>query len=231
VVILFLRLSLGGPLLGAAFGMALSLFIKRVFDDSVLETALTFVTCYLLFWTAETSGLHVSGILALVALGLYMSGWGKTYIWSSSEEKVHAFWSFIGWSGETLIFLLSGVIIGNEVILNQSISAEDWGKLFLFFILIMIIRALVVFLFLPVLRRWGYGLSFAESLVLIYGGLRGAVGLALALIVYHNDDIDTHTRELVLFHTAGIATLTLLVNGTTTGIVVDTLGLARSSKV
>jgi len=58
-----------------------------------------------------------------------------------------------------------------------------------------------------------------------YGGLRGAVGLTLALIVFHEEELNDRLKELVLFHTAGIATLTLMVNGTTTGYWIRKLGL------
>ena len=65
----------------------------------------------------------------------------------------------------------------------------------------------------------------------MYGGLRGAVGLSLALIVNLDHDIDEEIREVVLFHTAGIAFLTLLINGTTTGFIIRKLGLSRTSVV
>jgi NhaP-type Na+/H+ or K+/H+ antiporter len=72
IVVIFLRLSVGGPLMGLLFSFVMSHWIRRVFDDPVIEIALTFITTYLLFWTCEASGAHVSGILALVTMGLYM---------------------------------------------------------------------------------------------------------------------------------------------------------------
>ena len=40
------------------------------------------------------------------------------------------------------------------------------------------------------MRKVGYGLKWSEYFVLIYGGLRGAIGLALALIVANDEEID-----------------------------------------
>ena len=71
-----------GPLLGLAFAKGISIWLRRVFDDSVVVIAITVFSSYLLFWTAEASGVKISGIFALTTFGLYMSSWGKTSIWA-----------------------------------------------------------------------------------------------------------------------------------------------------
>mmetsp|Transcript_35659 Transcript_35659/g.6423 ORF Transcript_35659/g.6423 Transcript_35659/m.6423 type:complete len:87 (-) Transcript_35659:2607-2867(-) len=68
-------------------------------------------------------------------------------------------------------------------------------------------------------------------LLLVHGALRGAVGLSLALIIAREEDLSDRVRILSLFHTAGIAVITLLLNAPTTGLLIDKLGLAKSSKV
>lgn len=87
-------LSVGGPLLGFVFGMIASLWLKRIINDDILIINITFVMCYLLFYVAENFHYEVSGILALVTLGLFMSAMGKTSIISESEHAVHTVWSF-----------------------------------------------------------------------------------------------------------------------------------------
>ena len=47
----------------------------------------------------------------------------------------------------------------------------------------------------PLLTRQGYGLTWREGIVLVWGGLRGAVGLALALIVERDTSIPKEIRE------------------------------------
>ena len=66
-------------------------------------------------------------------------------------------------------------------------EGSDWAKLLVIFILVMIIRLLSSILFYPIMRKVGYGLSWSEYFILIYGGLRGAIGLALALIVSNDE--------------------------------------------
>ena len=53
-----------------------------------------------------------------------------------------------------------------------------------------IFRGFVIAVFSPILRRTGYGLTWKEGIIMTWGGLRGAVGLALALQVAHHDTID-----------------------------------------
>uniref|UniRef100_A0A7S1C6E0 Cation/H+ exchanger domain-containing protein n=1 Tax=Bicosoecida sp. CB-2014 TaxID=1486930 RepID=A0A7S1C6E0_9STRA len=67
----------------------------------------------------------------------------------------------------------------------------------------------------PLLTRMGYGVNWKEGLIMVWGGLRGAVGLALGLLVELDPNVPKHTKTLINFHISGIVFLTLLVNGTT----------------
>jgi NhaP-type Na+/H+ or K+/H+ antiporter len=84
VVTNFVRVSLGGPLLGIFVGILISYWIKRIIRDSVLSVNVTFVGAFLCFWVAEFTALKVSGILSIVSLGLYMSAVGKRKIYPES---------------------------------------------------------------------------------------------------------------------------------------------------
>lgn len=65
--------------------------------------------------------------------------------------------------------------------------------------------------------------------LLAYSGLRGAVGLTLALIIKFNDKISAPIRSQIMFFSAGIVLLTLIINATTTGFVVRKLGLSKEN--
>jgi len=111
-LVLFARLSLGGPILGLAFALILTFWLGRIHNSPVLECNLTICFAYVTYYVAEMPGVHVSGILAIVCLGLYMTKKGKLSISSESEIAVHHVWQTIGFCAETLIFFLSGVMIG-----------------------------------------------------------------------------------------------------------------------
>lgn len=67
-------------------GIAGSLWLRRIIRDDVLTSTLTFMCCYLCFFFAEFTFVHVSGILSIVSLGLFMSAFGKTNIYPESEH-------------------------------------------------------------------------------------------------------------------------------------------------
>lgn len=155
----FTWLSLGGSLLGLIVGILLSRWLKRIFYDNILITNLTFAACYLAFFLAEFTWLKVSGILSVVALGLYMSAVEKTTIFSESEQALHSAWGFIQYICETIIFLLTGVIIGVEIIERNSIYTSDWVRLFIFWFLMNGARFAMVATFYPLLKMFGYGMN------------------------------------------------------------------------
>lgn len=93
--------------------------------------------------------------------------------------------------------------------------------MFIFFVLMNLARGVMCLTFLPLLRSFGYGVTMKEFVVLVYGGLRGALGLCLGLLVAVDYDLTQRFRELTIFYVSGMATMTLLINGTTCGKLVN----------
>jgi len=137
----------------------------------------------MLFYVAESTSLHVSGIIAIVVMGLYMTNIGKTRISSGSTHAVHHVWSYIGFIAETVIFIVSGIIMGQKAWHDNEIGTEDYVKLLGIYVVLHFIRFFCILLFWPCLRKMGYGMSFKQVILCTYAGLRGAVGLSLALMV------------------------------------------------
>lgn len=189
----------------------------------MLETNATLVTAYMVFFIAEHHSVHVSGMISIVVLGLYMSHNGRTRISTESEEAIHSVWSYVGFCAETAIFILAGLWLANAVSYDH-ITAVDFGKIFLLYILLFLIRLIAIMIFYPLLRLLGYGLDLKTVVLMAYSGLRGAVSLCLALLV-QRAAVDEHVSGLILFHTAGVVILTLLINGTTTGWLIKLLNL------
>ena len=166
----FLELSLGGAVLGIGVGIISAYWIRKIFNDEVLVVNITFLSCYLLYFAAENVdfGIRVSGIIALVALGLFMAAFGKTRISSESDHAVHTFWNYAVYCAETIIFLLAGVIIGNKVFLNEepeldlTVGASDYAKVFGLYICMIVVRFLVIALFMPFIKNKGYGINWRE---------------------------------------------------------------------
>ena len=115
--------------------------------------------------------------------------------------------------------------------------AIDWGYLFILYALLTVIRAFSFFLFYPITSRIGIKTSIKETIFQIYGGLRGAVGIALALALDnavrenagHQSGAAKDTHKLFGM-IGGIAFLTLVINGCTAGPLLVWLGLAATSE-
>lgn len=214
-----------GPIIGIIFGILGSYWLRRILRDEILVTCLTFCMCFLCFFVAEYV-LKSSGILAVVACGLFMAVFGKTKIDHQSEHSLHSVWGFLQWNCETIIFFLAGLVIGVQPTTDSNIiDIYDWLKMFGLYVCITIGRLAMIFTFYPFLRKSGFGLNWREAIVLCYGGLRGAISLALALVLKSENDsvISQRTKQLLVFHAAGMATLTMLINATTAGWVIKKL--------
>ena len=214
-------------LLGLAIGVILGylaiLLISKVFNNPLVEISLSVGVAYTVFFIAEHS-FHVSGVVALVALALMFSSIGRTKISPEVAGFLHHFWEMMAHFANTLIFLLVGVLIITRIKLD---SVEYWIALFVLYIGITIIRAGSVGLFMPILGRIGVGITKEKAIVLVWGGLRGAVSLALALVVAQNDLIPKEIGDQILFLTAGIVVLTILINGLTMEKLLASLGLDK----
>jgi hypothetical protein len=133
----------------------------------------------------------------------------------------------------TVLFTLAGVIIGvsfgEDMRHFHHLGLSDVGYLVLLYFGMLAIRGVMVMLFYPCLCRMGYSIDLRDAFMLTWGGLRGALGLALALDValkfrvLGEEDSIMGTR--MLFHVGGFAMLTLLINGTTSAFFLRILGM------
>ncbi len=219
------QLSLGAVAFGVLTGWLTVRALSSMPFDIVAQTAITIFAAYGTFIVAEVTLLEVSSVLATVVMGLTLASQGHALVFE--HDALHEFWEMVEYLANTVIFVLSGAVIVERGILEGGLQASDWGYLLLLYVALVIIRGLTVLLLSPVLKISGYGLQWSEMGVLTWGGLRGAVGLVLALLVEEDETLDDKLRARFLFLTAGIAALTLLVNGTTTGPLLRVLGLVQ----
>ena len=221
-IIEFLRVALGGVAVGVVIGYLVVSWLRRVFNDALFEITVVVSAAYLAFFVAEHF-FHISGVLAVVSFGIMMAGIGRTRISPQVAHFLHEFWELAAFIANTLIFLIVGVVIA----LRVSFTASDFVILILVYIAILIVRAAVLAMFYPLMKRIGYGLSPKDGIIAWWGGLRGAIGLALALIVASETSINEEIRIQILSLTAGIVFLTSLINATTMKVLIDKLGLTK----
>ena len=103
-------------MIGVIFGFLSAKIIHLVSNDAKLILNATVVSCYIVYFIAEyvDFGFKISGIMALVSMGLYMAAFGKTKIPVESKQTVDDFWKVYIFCAETIIFILGGVIVGYQ---------------------------------------------------------------------------------------------------------------------
>lgn len=222
VLVEFLRVALGGALIGVIIGLIVINWVRKVFNDALFEITVIIGAAYLSFFVAEHF-FHVSGVLGVVTFGIFMAAAGRTRISPEVGHFLHEFWELAAFIANTLIFIIVGVVIAQKI----SFAPIDFLILSLIYISTLLIRAFVIFIFYPLMRKIGYGVTAKDAAIVWWGGLRGAIGLALALIVASEMSIMPQIRNEVLSLTAGIVILYSLVNATTIKALVDYLGLTK----
>ena len=228
------RMAVGGPAIGFAAGYVMLFCLKRVRrvdggEGPTKQAVITLVGAYLTFFVAEND-LKSSGVLATVCAAQVIahSGWPVVL----DHENMEAVWKMIEFAGNTVIFVLAGAVLGKVCVEHWEedsdvLGWEDTGYLLLLWALSNLTRLLMLYLFSPALRRMGDGVSPQELGVMAWGGLRGAVGLALALSLQNSDDavVDRKLGVQIVFHVGGMAFLTLAVNGTTVAPLLKYFGM------
>lgn len=175
----FGKIGAAGGLIGVFLGLIAILWVRKVFNDPMIEITVVLVTSYAVFFICEHF-FHVSGVLGLVALGIVMAGIGRTRISPEVEHFMHEFWEFIAFVANVIIFIVVGVVIAQ----NAHPTGMDFLILGLVYIGIHLVRAINMGTFYPLMKKSGYGLPGKDAIVVWWGALRGAIGLALALVVY-----------------------------------------------
>ncbi|MCA9641508.1 MAG: cation:proton antiporter [Polyangiaceae bacterium] len=216
----FAKVAGGGIAVGLVFGLAATTWVSRTFDDPMVEISLTLILAYAAMIVAE-GVLHVSGVLAVVTAGMFMSGPGRYRISPEVRGFLHEFWELLAYLANALIFFLVGAIISTQL------GEMGWQTLVVTlgaFAAIVVVRFGVVFGSLPLINRLGPPVTSPQATVMAWGGLRGAVSLALALAVSQDDRVDRLLGDQILQVTAGVVLLTIVCNGMTTGLVLRWLG-------
>lgn len=220
----FIKVAGGGLLFGVAIGY-LALVILSHLNDPLTETLVTLIVAYGTFLAAEQ--LHLSPALAVVAAGLLVGNVATERVMSpSTRVTVGLGWELIGFLANSLIFLLVGLEL-------RAINFSGYVEITLLAIAVTLLSRIVVVGFFSGLTRLirpKQALSFSWQAMLIWGGLRGALSLALALSlpIVLADGTPFPDREKILVMTFGVILFTLLVQGLTVEPLLKRLKLGRN---
>src|SRR5580700_7959926 len=218
---------IGGGLVGFAAGRLLLWIIPRVGDDRLAEATLTVALAYLAFIGAERL-FHVSGVVAVLAAGLTVSAIGPSRISPGNWSFMAGLWEQIAFWARSLIFVLASILVPRLLV---RIGLQDLVLLLVLIAAAFAARIFALFILVPPLERFGFAqrIDAAYKLAIIWGGLRGALTLVLALAVTENPALPQEVQRFVAILATGFVLFTLFVNGTTLRLMISLLGLDRLS--
>jgi sodium/hydrogen exchanger 10/11 len=234
IVSFLFSMTLGSFSLGCVIGYLTVLWLKRVNRplkevDVASQVTITLTVAYLTFYLAQEI-FRISGVLAIVGAALVLSWQAPPII--LNRETMHTVWSFIEWIGNTIIFLLAGLIIGHKVL--DGVETIDWVYVVVLYIMCSLTRCLVCMGLYPVLSSCGHKASKKEVAFMAFAGLRGALGMAMGLLVIDYSDyvgIDETEANRLFFYVGGVVTLSLLINGTLASTVLELLDLGTKDSI
>ncbi|MDN4523323.1 cation:proton antiporter [Fictibacillus fluitans] len=211
-IIMFLKFSIGGLLLGIILGYLFSQII-RLYDDYPLEIAFSTMLFFGSYFIAEH--LHISGVIAVVVGGIIFGNYGARIGMSEiTKTNINSFWDSITLIANSLIFLMIGLEIKNIDLTDM------WKPIIVSIIIVIVSRTLAVYATLGFIKN----IDQKAKLLLNWGGLRGSLSIALALSLPSSFP----GKEEILALTFGVVLFSLLIQGLSIESLIKKLN--RSSK-
>ncbi|MCU1303139.1 MAG: Na+/H+ antiporter [Candidatus Sulfotelmatobacter sp.] len=213
----FLFAVIGGAVIGSFLGYIVSSLTRKI-DDPEVQITLTAVVAYGSYLLAYR--LQLSGIIATASAGLIVGNLCTTNCSTQTKTAVESFWAYVAFLMNSLIFLLIGLEIHVDALLRS------WRPILLTVGAVIVGRALSVYLLVPVSNAVTEKIPLRWQHVIVWGGLRGALALALALSL----DSSFPDRARLLDLTFGVVVFSILVQGLTIKPLLKLLKLASTGR-
>jgi monovalent cation:H+ antiporter, CPA1 family len=209
----FVWMCAGGLVVGLAVGYAAS-FVHRYLDDHLIEITLSTIVAYGSFLLGQWLGM--SGVVACVTAAVVLGNYGQHRTMGAvTRVTMGTVWEYAAFVANSLIFLLIGLRMDLGTI------ADNVWLVLVAFVVVLVGRAVTVYGYGSISRFAGRKLPLRWQHVLVWGGLRGTIALALVLSVPASVS-GQQTLQVLAF---GVVLLSLLVQGLTMPPLVRRLGL------
>lgn len=225
----FLRSFSGGMLVGFVLAVLATHLLAHLPGKRTAEVTVTVTVAYLAFVLAELA-FHVSGVVAVVSAALVFSYDGRTRVSPETWSFLVRIWKQLAYWASSLIFLLAALRIPD---LLSGAGLSDILMLGVLVLSALAARAIVLFGLMPMMSAVGMAqkVEVGLRLVILWGGLRGAISLALALAVLEHPAVPPEVKRLVSTLVTAFVLFTLFVNGLTLRPLIRALGIDRLSAV
>src|SRR5947209_7871348 len=230
--------SLGGLVIGLLIAWPVA-WLHRHLDDAPIEITITLLTPYAAYLVADA--LQLSGVLAVLSAGLYLSRQSSRFFSSNTRLQANAVWNVLVFLLNGLVFLVIGLQLRIilETIAGYPLPALVWEAL-LISLAVIAVRIAWVFpaaylprLISPRLRDRDPFPGWRQGAIVAWIGMRGGLSLAaaLALPLSLTGGVPFPQRDLVIFFTFGVILVTLVGQGLRLVPIVRLLGLEPDSSL
>ncbi len=223
-----------GLAIGLLGGLLVEWFERRI-DDGPIEIVLSILTPYVVYLAAQAA--HGSGVLAVVACGLYLSRKSSQFFSASVRMQAWAVWESLTFAINGIVFVLIGlqlpqVLAGiHEYRLSQLVL---YGALLSAIVILLRLLwiypgAYIAYLLRTRVLHQKYPLPSVKQIFVVgWTGMRGVVALAAALALPETlaNGTPFPQRNLILFLTFSVILVTLVLQGLTLPPLIRALGLA-----
>jgi CPA1 family monovalent cation:H+ antiporter len=198
-----LLIMIVGSLVCGAVVAGVVLLLAGATDDHLVEITFTTVAAFGSFLLAEH--FYLSGVLATLTAGLIIGNVGHLATAAGTREAVEGFWEYAAFVANSLIFLLIGMRLANqdyEFVLLPALIA---------IVIVTAGRAVAIYPLCLVFARSRLRIKSQHQHILFWGGLRGALALALALGL----PADMPGREAIITVAFAVVAFSIFVQGLT----------------
>lgn len=211
---IFFWTLVGGLGIGIVVSGAILLVVGRT-DDPLVEIALTTIAAYGSFLLAEH--FHASGIISALAAGLLIGSYGERFLSAAGRDRVNSAWEYFAFLANSFVFILIGMNVG-----DLPLGAVGLATAAIAIFIVLAGRALAVYPLAVLFHgsRWKLPVTFQHTL--FWGGLRGALALALALAVPET----VVERGAIILTAFIVVAFSILVQGLTMPWLIKRFGLA-----
>ncbi|MFI5177688.1 MAG: cation:proton antiporter, partial [Vicinamibacterales bacterium] len=226
-LVTFVRTLVGGVVVGLVGARAVVGLLSWLRDLRPAQVTLTLALPYVVFIVGQY-WLGVSGVVAAVTAGLVLSALGQPRIPPADWRFLQDLWAQLAFWASSLIFILASLLVPRLLL---DVGWMDLIRLAVLIAAALAARAIVLFGLMPLLSASGLSqrVDARYNVVVLWGGLRGAVTLALALAVTENGALPHDVQRFVAVLATGFVLFTLLAQGLTLRPLIRLLRLDRLS--
>lgn len=217
----------GGAAFGLVVGRLAGMLLTRLDEAGPAEITLSVAVAYLTYAVAELQ-FGVSGVVAVVAAGIVFGAQGRAGLSRADWRSLVAIWAQLSFWASSLIFVMAAMLAPKTL---ATAGPFDAVLLALLILGALGSRAMILYGALPLMEAVGLAGRIQPSFkhVMLWGGLRGAITLALALAVTENPLVPDEVQHLVAVLATGYVLFTLFVQATTLRWLIRVVGLDRLS--